>query len=276
MQFDEIEGVTPRVEIVSQAEKDANLGRTDFLTMLVAQLSNQDPLNPQDGTEFTAQLAQFSSLEQLVAMRSSIDALVERMASDRGLQGLNETTGNLLAANLIGKEVFAAGSDFTLEASGAADGEDGAPLFDPALDALPRLSFALDGFTTVTRVTIRNENDSIVNENAGPIELGGRDPGRVELPEELLAAYLKDANLPAGNYTYTVTAEMGPLDPEPTDENPNPEPATRQTVGYTPFVGGVVTGTSMTENEPVLLLGNAVIPVANVLEVREPGSPGGK
>ncbi len=44
---------------------DAVMGKEDFLTLLVAQLQNQDPLNPDDPTEFTAQLAQFSSLEQL-------------------------------------------------------------------------------------------------------------------------------------------------------------------------------------------------------------------
>jgi len=41
------------------------MGKDDFLNLLITQLQNQDPLNPTDSTEFTAQLAQFSSLEQL-------------------------------------------------------------------------------------------------------------------------------------------------------------------------------------------------------------------
>jgi len=47
-----------------------------FMSLLVAQLKNQDPLSPQDGTAFVAQLAQFNSLDQLVNIRQSIDQLV--------------------------------------------------------------------------------------------------------------------------------------------------------------------------------------------------------
>ena len=51
------------------------LGKDDFLTMLVAQLENQDPLNPMDGTDFSAQLAQFSQLEQLMNLNTSMETL---------------------------------------------------------------------------------------------------------------------------------------------------------------------------------------------------------
>lgn len=47
-----------------------------FMTLLVAQLKNQDPLQPQDGAAFVAQLAQFNSLEQLSGIHESIDKLV--------------------------------------------------------------------------------------------------------------------------------------------------------------------------------------------------------
>ena len=49
------------------------LGRDAFLTMLVAQLQNQDPLNPMEGSDFSAQLAQFSSLEQLFKVNDNLE-----------------------------------------------------------------------------------------------------------------------------------------------------------------------------------------------------------
>lgn len=61
------------------------LGKEDFLMLLVTQMQYQDPLNPQSDTDFVAQLAQFSALEQM--------------------QNLNSTTINSQAFNLVGKEV---------------------------------------------------------------------------------------------------------------------------------------------------------------------------
>lgn len=49
------------------------MGRDEFLKMLVAQLKNQDPLNPMDGKDMAAQLAQFSTVEQLITMNKSLD-----------------------------------------------------------------------------------------------------------------------------------------------------------------------------------------------------------
>ena len=47
-----------------------------FLTLLVAQLKNQDPLSPQDGTQFLSQLAQFSQLEQLIGINKNTAPIV--------------------------------------------------------------------------------------------------------------------------------------------------------------------------------------------------------
>jgi len=51
------------------------LGKDDFLTLLVTQLKNQDPLNPMESTDFSAQLAQFSSLEQLFNINDALGNL---------------------------------------------------------------------------------------------------------------------------------------------------------------------------------------------------------
>lgn len=65
-----------------KAAKQDALGTDAFLTMLVAQLQNQDPLNPMDGTDFSAQLAQFSQLEQLMNLNDSMDSLAKSFATD--------------------------------------------------------------------------------------------------------------------------------------------------------------------------------------------------
>src|SRR3954467_689501 len=56
-------------------KNDALANEGTFLKLLVAQLQNQDPLQPQDGTQFVSQLAQFSGLEQNLAMRGDLDAI---------------------------------------------------------------------------------------------------------------------------------------------------------------------------------------------------------
>ena len=75
-------GLAPRQSADTQStaapassSADALVNEQTFLQLLVAQLQNQDPLDPQDGTQFIAQLAQFSSLEQEVQMREDLDAI---------------------------------------------------------------------------------------------------------------------------------------------------------------------------------------------------------
>ena len=59
----------------SNAALDPVANEQTFLQLLVAQLQNQDPTQPQDGTQFVAQLAQFSSLEQQIQMRQDLDSI---------------------------------------------------------------------------------------------------------------------------------------------------------------------------------------------------------
>ena len=55
--------------------RETKLGQDAFMKLLTTQLANQDPLKPQDNGEFIAQLAQFSSLEKLTSIETSIKEL---------------------------------------------------------------------------------------------------------------------------------------------------------------------------------------------------------
>lgn len=67
------------------------LGQDAFLKLLVAQLQNQDPLNPMDGMNFVSQLAQFTQLETLLGMRGDLRDLVD-LASPPPAQEGDATT----------------------------------------------------------------------------------------------------------------------------------------------------------------------------------------
>ena len=82
--------------------QDVSMGKEDFLMLLVAQLQNQDPMNPQDATEFTAQLAQFSSLEQLTNVNENLGSLTT-MSNDME---------RMSALGMIGQEVVAQTENF--------------------------------------------------------------------------------------------------------------------------------------------------------------------
>lgn len=85
------------------------MGKEDFLKLLVGQLKNQDPLNPLKGTEFAAQLAQFSGLEQLQNMN---DNLTESLGTN---YILTSSINNALASNFVGKDVRASANEFHWE-----------------------------------------------------------------------------------------------------------------------------------------------------------------
>jgi flagellar basal-body rod modification protein FlgD len=77
----------------STPSRESRLGQDAFLKLLTTQLANQDPLQPQENGEFLAQLAQFSSLEKLTSIETSMKELA---AAFKTLAGIPETpsTGN--------------------------------------------------------------------------------------------------------------------------------------------------------------------------------------
>lgn len=90
---------------LGQARQTAQqLGRDEFMKLLIANLQNQDPLKPLEGAEFSAQLAQFSALEQLTQINEKLgDGLAQ-----------NGSLGSLSAVSLIGKEVAVQSDQVTI------------------------------------------------------------------------------------------------------------------------------------------------------------------
>ena len=105
--LDNIVGQTSTTSTQSQASSTKSVGKDEFMKLLLAQLKNQDPLKPMDGTDFAAQLAQFSSLEQLKNLNTTLET-----------QSVNQMTlGYSQSVNMIGKEAVA-NSGNTVTANG--------------------------------------------------------------------------------------------------------------------------------------------------------------
>ncbi len=99
-----ITGLTPfAADAASTATPLSNsnaLGKDDFLQLLVAQLQAQDPLDPQSAEDFSAQLAQFSSLEQMTNVNTNLEQI----------QKFEQAVNNSSLVNLIGKNIDAPGN----------------------------------------------------------------------------------------------------------------------------------------------------------------------
>ncbi len=157
----------------TQAVGANTLGQDVFLKLLTTQLRFQDPLKPLESTEFVSQLAQFTELEQTTALRTSMEGMVQLMAS------LN----NYGAVNLIGKQVQVAGASVSHTA--------GSP---------SNLSYALDVPAQSGVVYISN----IAGDEVRTLEVGPQYAGLNSVAWDGLD---NSGNpLPSGNYTFSVHA----------------------------------------------------------------------
>ena len=95
-----------------EAKGKSSLGKDDFMKLMIAQLKYQDPMNPMESTEFSAQLAQFSSLEQLSNLNENVTQRIEANYY------LTQSINNTMTATLIGKEVKVAGNEFSNKGQG--------------------------------------------------------------------------------------------------------------------------------------------------------------
>ena len=136
-------------ETSSYAEPKEDTGRDQFLTLLIAQLQHQDPFNPMDSTEFTAQLAQFSSLEQLQNLNTNFESSML----------LSQSLHNSMAVNMIGRGGKVYGSSFNLQKGTPTD-----------------LAFDIQAAGAVT-VKITDEAGKLVRE----INVGHREAGPVQV-----------------------------------------------------------------------------------------------
>jgi len=104
------------------------LGKDAFLQLLVTQLKNQNPLEPQDNGEFVAQLAQFSSLEGITTLNDTVSGLASNYNSSQALQ----------ASSLVGRSVIAPSDKSVVDTSKSFSGTIAVPAsVDPSRSRSP-------------------------------------------------------------------------------------------------------------------------------------------
>jgi len=122
-----------------QTGSTQSLGRNDFLQLLVTKLQYQDPLNPMEDEDFVAQLAQFSSLEQMQNIAEGITTSNEWDFLQ--MQSINNT----MASGLIGKDVKATFSGIYYDG-----------------DSDPKITYTIDKFAEEVEFTITDSEGGVV------------------------------------------------------------------------------------------------------------------
>ncbi|MCL1050887.1 flagellar biosynthesis protein FlgD [Shewanella abyssi] len=92
-------------DTISSPGNDSASIKNEFMTLMIAQIKNQDPTNPIDGTEYVTQLAQFSQVESLEQMRANQSTSMVIM----------ENLGVVQSAQLVGKDAMVPASEFNID-----------------------------------------------------------------------------------------------------------------------------------------------------------------
>ncbi len=150
--------------------------KNEFLKLLVAQLEHQDPLSPQSGADFVAQLAQFSSLEQQTETNQRLSALADT-------QGANQRAA---LTQLVGRSVTADASSIQL---------------DPSSGEMPSMRVHLDGSTSGMDVVVKDDAGHEVKH----MHLGAHGAGDVPLSWDGRGD--SGEPLPTGNYHIEIDAK---------------------------------------------------------------------
>lgn len=93
-------------------KKPDELGQSEFLKLMIAQLNNQDPMKPMENGEFISQMAQFSAVTGLTKLQESFDGLAASLQSNQALQ----------ASTLVGRTVVVPSGVGTLPVGGTLSG----------------------------------------------------------------------------------------------------------------------------------------------------------
>lgn len=217
------------------------MGRDEFLKMLVAQLKNQDPLNPMDGKDMAAQLAQFSTVEQLIAMNKTMDAQGEAAAkTTEAIQSLEKTQNERadeLASLIEGQMAMAAVGKI-----GVTNGN------TITVDSARKGTVLIDaqGKTGTGRITMINAK----GEAAGSVLVGAVSGGQQSFD---VGDYTFDPPLAPGQYTYRFEVSKEGA-------------AWQATKTYT---AARITGLKYDNGNPVLILGDRLsIPMSQLLQIR--------
>ena len=202
------------------AEPGANtqLGKDSFLKLLVAQMQNQDPLNPQSNEEFVAQLSQFTQVEELMNLSSQFEGMYLAMNS----------VNNTSMTQLLGKEVVALGNQFYH------GGEDSV-----------ELHYTSSGNAQGSKLTVYNETGTVVYSGAA----GALTEGESFI--EWDGRSMDGKELPAGNYTFSITAFDGNGD----------------TVDIQELMVGVVDGMSYETGVPTPSIQDIIFDLGQILRV---------
>lgn len=152
------------------------MGKDQFMKLLIAQMQNQDPMNPMQGDQMAAQLAQFSTLEQMQQMNTTLTSQSSAQAS---LLGAIQTNA---AMNTIGHNVLAIGDGVQVGGDGATQ----SVTVDIAANAKS------------AKLNILDANGKVV---------GTRDLGAVSGGRQTFDLGDATSGLKAGNYTYAIDAK---------------------------------------------------------------------
>jgi flagellar basal-body rod modification protein FlgD len=144
---------TSNVQKAAATTKDTTLGKDDFLKILITQLRNQDPSQPLQDRDFIAQMAQFSSVEQLMNMSEQMTKLRQSLGSASSLIGMTVEWDGLSDQ---GAETKYSG---VVEAITIKDGEQYAKIGDR--------SVKVDDLNTITYVPAASVTSSSKEEKAG-------------------------------------------------------------------------------------------------------------